>query len=146
MNPLMWIGAVLILGAGWFLFAASSGAKLTIQEISNHARNAGFSGADLITAVAIALAESKGGDPRAYNPETAASGGTPEGKGSYGLWQIYLKVHPEFEGWNLFDPASNAIAAYKVYHTAGDSFRPWSTFKFGQYQAHLSTVQGVISA
>lgn len=145
MNPLLWMGAVLILG-GFFLLTASSGGKLSIQEIARHAKAAGFSGADLITAVAIALAESRGGDPRAYNPEIAASGGTPEGKGSYGLWQIYLKVHPEFEGWNLYDPASNAIAAYSVYKAAGQSFRPWSTFKFGQYQAHLSSVQGAISA
>lgn len=106
------------------------------------AQNAGFAGADLPVAVAIALAES-GGNPNDYNPETAASGGTPQGQGSYGLWQIYLKKHPEFAGVNLYDPQTNANAAYLIYSKAGNSFQPWSTYKYGQYQAFLSQVPGL---
>ena len=58
------------------------------MSIAEYAYRAGFRGDDLVTAVAVAYAES-GGDPSNYNPEIAA--GTPEGQGSYGLWQIYRK-------------------------------------------------------
>ena len=114
-----------------------------ITGIAVYARNAGFQGADLLTAVAVALAESSG-DPNAYNPETAA--GAPEGEGSYGLWQIYLHAHPEFQGQNLFDPQTNANAAYAVYRAAGNSFRPWSTYLNGAYTAHLTEAGTMVNA
>lgn len=109
------------------------------NEIASVASNAGFSGDDLAIAIAVALAES-GGNQGAYNPEIAA--GTPEGKGSYGLWQIYTKVHPEFDAQQLVqDPQYNANAAYQIYSEAGFSFRPWSTFKNGAYLAHMEVAQ-----
>ena len=76
---------------------------LTEDEISGYASQAGFTGDDLTTAVAIAFAES-GGDPLAH-------GDTTMGAGSLGLWQIYVDAHPEFAGMNLYDPATNALAA-----------------------------------
>jgi hypothetical protein len=112
------------------------GSKLTFAELLALAQSAGFPpGADT-TAAAIALAES-GGNPSAYNPETAA--GAPVGKGSFGLWQIYLHAHPEFEIENLNDPRTNASAAFTVYQQAGGSFEPWSTFKSGAYSAYVPT-------
>lgn len=129
---LLLLAAAALLGA---TVIGSGGA--TISDLIGYARAAGFAGADLVTAVAVALAES-GGDPKAYNPETAA--GAPEGKGSYGLWQIYLNAHPEFEGWDLYDPQKNALAAFSVYQAAGNSFHPWSTFKNGIYTAHVNSV------
>lgn len=116
--------------------------KLQIPQLVALASQAGFTGPDLATAVSIALAES-GGDPQAYNPERAAN--TPQGYGSFGLWQIYLKAHPEFKGVNLTDPQANANAAYMVYLNAGKSFRPWSTFGNGAYLAHLDAVNVVIA-
>lgn len=113
----------------------------TSNSIANYAQNAGFAGNDLITAIAIALAESSG-NPNAYNPETAA--GTPVGKGSYGLWQIYLNAHPEFSGQNLYDPQTNANAAYSIYSGAGESFSAWSTFNSGAYQAQLAVAQSQV--
>lgn len=108
------------------------GMKLSYAELVTLAQNAGFD--DSNTAAAIALAES-GGDPSAYNPETQAC--TPEGEGSYGLWQIYKKVHPEFACLDLTDPQQNANAAFSVYSEAGNSFHPWSTFKSGAYQKYM---------
>lgn len=108
--------------------------KLTAADIATYAKRAGFTGESLPIAISIALAESSG-NPVAYNPETQAN--TPEGKGSFGLWQIYLKAHPEFEGQNLYDPQVNANAAYLVYKQAGYSFRPWSTFKNQAYLSHM---------
>ena len=115
---------------------------MDIGSILTLASNAGFSGADLATAAAIALAES-GGNPNDYNPETAARGGTPQGQGSFGLWQIYLKAHPEFAGQNLYDPQTNANAAYSVYSHRG-GFRDWVTYSTGAYQEHLPSVLAVM--
>jgi lysozyme-like protein len=108
---------------------------LTPAQIAYYAQIAGFDGQDLQTAVAIALAESSG-NPNVYNPETGASGGTPAGQGSYGLWQIYLKEHPEFAADNLYDPQTNANDAYEVYSKAG-GFTPWATYNSGAYQEYL---------
>lgn len=119
---------------------------LSPADIQTFAANAGFSGPDLATAVAIALAESfPSGNPNSYNPETKAAGGTPQGQGSYGLWQIYLKKHPEFAGSNLYDPQTNANAAYSIYSRRG-GFSDWSTFTGGQYTAHLSSVPSATPA
>lgn len=101
----------------------------TPNQIAQLAYQAGFRGADLKTAVAVALAESSG-NPLSYNPEKAA--GTRPGGGSYGLWQVYLTAHPEFRGVNLYDPLVNAKAAYSVYRAAGNRFTPWSTYNQGQ--------------
>jgi hypothetical protein len=110
---------------------------LDASAIAAYAQNAGFTGNDLVTAVAVALAESSG-NPNVYNPETGARGGTPQGKGSFGLWQIYLRDHPEFAGQNLYDPQTNANAAFAVYSRAGQSFNPWTgTYTTGRYQAYI---------
>jgi hypothetical protein len=111
----------------------SYGMKFSFDELVQLAQNAG-SDWDVNVAAAIALAES-GGDPNAYNPETQA--GTPEGEGSYGLWQVYLHKHPEFATMDKFDPQTNANEAYLVYTQAG-GFSPWSTFKSGKYQEFLA--------
>src|SRR5579859_6631813 len=116
--------------------------RFTAQQIASFASGAGFSGNDLVTAVAIALAES-GGDPQQYNPEIKARGGTPPGYGSYGLWQIYRKMHPEFASWNLYDPNQNAAAAYSVYQAQG--FAAWSTYTNGAYLKYLPMVSQALA-
>lgn len=119
--------------------------NLSPAQIAQYAAAAGFTGNDLLTAVDIALAESNG-NPAAYNPETAAAGGTPQGQGSYGLWQIYSKMHPEFAGMNLADPQTNANAAFSIYAVAG-GFTPWSTYTSGEYGMYESpAVQAAVAA
>lgn len=115
----------------------------SIPQILAVAANAGFSGSDLATAAAVAMAES-GGDETAYNPELSAAGGTPVGQGSYGLWQIYLKKHPEFDPNSLYDPQSNASAAYSIYRAAGGSFTPWTTYTHGLYLGFMPEVLAAI--
>lgn len=107
--------------------------NLSASQIAQYAAAAGFTGNDLAVAVAIAMAESSG-NPAAYNPETAA--GAAPGHGSYGLWQIFLGMHPEFAGEDLTDPQTNANAAYSIYAIAG-GFTPWSTYTGGQYQQYM---------
>lgn len=103
--------------------------NLTAAQIEAYAAAAGFSGADLATAVAIALAESyPPGNPDSYNAE-----------GSYGLWQIYLPAHPEYASVNLLDPQTNADAAFAIYSKAG-GFSPWSTFNSGKYLAYMPSL------
>jgi hypothetical protein len=116
---------------------------LTPAQIAQAASGAGFAGDALSTAIAIALAES-GGKASAYNPETAA--GAPQGQGSFGLWQIYLHKHPEFAGWDLTDPNTNAEAAFAVYNAAGSSFRPWATFGNGAYTKFLAQASAAVNA
>jgi hypothetical protein len=96
-------------------------------NIAALAAGAGFAGNDVDIATAVAMAESDG-NPQAYNPE-----------GSYGLWQIYLTDHPEFANWNLYDPQTNARAAYQVYAKAGGRFTPWSAYKNGSFRQFLPT-------
>ena len=107
------------------------------------AANAGFTFDDLTVAVAVALAESSG-DSQAYNPETAAD--TPAGRGSFGLWQIYRKAHPEFDSWDLMQPQQNANAAFQVYSDAGFKFTPWSTFNSGAYISRMSEAEQRVNA
>lgn len=115
---------------------------LTRTQIRNLAMFAGFPTANLATAVAICLAESSG-DPAKYNPESdffqrhGISLGHSIGQGSYGLWQIFRHEHPEFNAVNLHEPLVNAFAAFDVYHAAGGSFDPWSSFKSGTYKKFL---------
>jgi hypothetical protein len=113
--------------------------NLSISQIAALAQNAGFQGDDLATAVAVALAES-GGNPNAVGDLNITAGG------SVGLWQINLAYHPEFNGWNLQDPQTNANAAFSVYSAAGDSFTPWSTYKSEAYLAPLAEVEVALAA
>jgi soluble lytic murein transglycosylase-like protein len=108
--------------------SALTGGNLSYSEIQGYASAAGFTGDDLDTATAIALAESSG------NPN--AAGDATKG-GSYGLWQINLAAHPEYTAEELYDPQTNANAAYVVYSSASNGFSPWTTFNNGAYQAYL---------
>jgi Lysozyme like domain len=128
-----------IAAAVWILFM---GQKIT--GIAGYAKQAGFAGQDLVTAVAIALAESSG-DPNAKGDLTLGV--------SIGLWQINLRAHPEYSEQELYDPQLNANAAFKIYTAAHSTFRPWSTFtqnnpKTGEpyYAAHLSEAEMLVEA
>jgi hypothetical protein len=129
------IGALILLSGG--VAVVSVMGKLNPSQILTFAANAGFSGNDLITAVAVALAESAG-DPNAHGDTTIGSG-----LGSFGLWQIYADAHPEYgPGFSqLYDPQTNANAAFAIYQQAGNQFTPWSAFKNGHYQSFMSQAQ-----
>lgn len=102
----------------------------TISDISiaKFAQGAGFNGADLITATAIALAESQG--------NVIAHNGVPPDD-SFGLWQINMLGNlraKRLQSWGLstpeqlYDPATNARAAFSLYRGRGGSFGDWTTF------------------
>jgi hypothetical protein len=93
--------------------------------------------------VGIAYAES-GGDPTAYNPHGYDD--------SYGLWQINMrgakgatrrKAFGITDNKQLFDPATNAKAAYIVYKDQG--LDAWTTYKNGEYLKYtdgMTSVEG----
>lgn len=143
MTPvLVLVGVILALGVWGYLQRGDAlyvVNKLSASEIAGYASNAGFSGNDLVTAVAIALAES-GGDPQALGDTSITPGG------SLGLWQINLKYHPEYQANPsvLYDPQINANAAWKIFTASG--FSAWSTFNGGQYQAHLDDANAAVNA
>lgn len=133
------IAAILLVAgtsAGEQLVSGLSG-KLSPEEIAQYAANAGFTGADLQTAVAIALAESGG---------NSASVGDLNLGVSIGLWQINEKYHPEDSGLNLKDPQTNANAAYAIYVAAGYSFRPWSTYKNGAFNQYADVALQAVAS
>lgn len=109
------LGVLLLLAIA---FEAAQGASAP-WTIAGVASTAGFTGSDLVIAVAIAYAESSG-NPNASN--------TVPPDNSYGLWQINLNAHPEYDPTSLLDPQTNANAAFAIYQAAGNSFKPWGTY------------------
>lgn len=109
-------------------------------SIAGYAQRAGWRGENLITSVAISMAES-GGWVEAVNPAVGVypPSSTAPGTRDFGLWQINAKglSHPE-----LFDPDKNAAAAYALYSRRG--FQPWVVFNNGVYTKFVAAAaQGV---
>jgi hypothetical protein len=101
-------------------------ATLSGPQLTQLALQAGFPQADAPTASAVGLAESSG--------RTDAISPTND----YGVMQINRSAHPElFQQYIWNDPAQNMKMAFIVYQQAGNSFRPWSTFKSGRYRLFL---------
>jgi hypothetical protein len=112
---------------------------LTPEQIAIVAQEAGFTGHNLVIAVAVALAES-GGNANAVGDVTIG--------GSFGLWQVFCKAHPHLippttpDSVAWYDPYQNAKWAYEI--SGGDNWRPWSTFKHGTYQAFMDEAQEAV--
>lgn len=116
---------------------------LTLSDLVILARHAGFPDPEL--AAAIAMAESSGfphaqGDPR--GPFLA----TPNGvSSSFGLWQIHVPAHPEFDAAELLSPVYNAHAALLV-SQGGTNWNPWSTYRPGPFGAAPAYLQFLVKA
>jgi hypothetical protein len=117
-------------------------ASLSASEIRSYASKAGFSGADLDIAVAVALAES-GGVTTAHNPDASTK------DNSYGLWQInmYSDLGPsrrkQFKLANneqLFDPTVNAHVAHEIFKQQGWD-DGWTTYGTKKYEDILKVVK-----
>lgn len=111
--------------------------QLSDAQIAGAAKAAGFSGANLAKAVAIALAESSG-NAEAHNAVPPDN--------SYGLWQINMlgsmgparrKQFGLKSNEDLYNPTTNAKAAYAI-ASGGKSFSPWSTYGSGAYLRYMS--------
>ncbi|HEY0240854.1 MAG TPA: hypothetical protein VGC37_19655, partial [Friedmanniella sp.] len=109
---------------------------LSIRQIYDAARSAGFDEHEAVTWTAIALAESGG--------RTSAL--ASKGEHSEGLWQINLAADPGRSRYgDLDDPTNNARAAYDISHH-GTDMRPWTTTHTAHkdapsYRRYLGTVE-----
>jgi hypothetical protein len=110
--------------------------RLSVSEAVALARQAGFSGPDLVIAVAVAMGES--------GLRTDARLATSR-EDSRGLWQINTKAHPWADPQRLYDPAYNAWAARQVWTRAGGSWKPWTVFTSGRYRARVPEVEATIA-
>lgn len=97
--------------------------RLTATEIYRIARQAGFDPDQAVTMTAIALAES-GGNKHALNKNANEQ--------SIGLWQINVNAHGNKFG-NLWDPLSNARAAYAI-SNGGKNIAPWTVTRTSKAQ------------
>ena len=97
--------------------------------------NAGFTGDRLVTAVAVALAESR------CNP--AATLVNTDGSRDRGLWQINSRWHPEVSDDCAYDAQCNADAAFRI-SGQGTSWTPWVTFNTGAYRSWLDEARAAV--
>lgn len=120
---------------------------ITLEACAGYAYAAGLRGEAAVTAVAIAVPES-GLDPsvRNLNPAT--------GDDSYGLWQINMigdlgparrKRYGLATDADLLDPGTNARVMYGE-SGGGTNWRPWSTWKRGEHEAHMDDARAAVAA
>ena len=124
-----------------------SGGKASPEQIARIAKTAGIPEKHIPTMVSIALAESGGDIGARYNPE----GNT--GEDSYGLWQINmdpryaderLKLFGIDNKKELFDPVTNAKAAYEIFKLQG--LDAWTVYRTGKYRDFLPAAKKAASA
>lgn len=118
------------------------GSETTERGIGKHkplvdaAIRAGFAGANLVIAVAVALAES-GGVAGAINPKNR------DGSIDYGAWQINSVHIPPYDAKLLLDLYYNAKAAFAI-SKRGTNWSPWTTFRAGKHQTHMETARASV--
>jgi hypothetical protein len=129
---------------GDFTPGSVPGGQLTMEQLVGLAKGAGFPANEAVIMAAIAKGES-GGNSNAKNFK-------PPDK-SYGLWQINMigNLGParmqEFglqREDQLFDPVTNAKAAYAIRKSQGLS--AWTIYKNGAYKNHLSAAEAAKNA
>jgi hypothetical protein len=108
---------------------------LTPAQIATVAKTAGFSGQNLVIAIAICLAESGGVVEIVSAPNT-------DGTLDRGLWQINT-IHSEYSTPDMLIASKNAAAAYTL-SSQGTVFTPWSTYNSGKYKQFMSAAQGAV--
>jgi hypothetical protein len=106
-------------------------ADYSIADLTRAASSAGFSGASLVTAVAVSLAENGGRSLRAVGVNTDQWHSRDRGP-----WQINDHWHPDVSDSCAFDLNCSAQAAFKI-SNQGRSWTPWATFNNGAYKQHL---------
>jgi len=109
--------------------------QLSDVQLAQVASGAGFSGESLVTAIAVALAES-----------SAIVNNIGDGNTSFGLWQIHTPAHPQYNRAQLLNDANyNAAAAWDI-SSGGTNWYPWSTWKNGAYRRYLARARDAAAA
>lgn len=114
---------------------------LSPAQIAQYAYSAGFRGSSLVTAIAVALAESSG-KVNALGDQTLT-----DSKWGYsiGLWQV-RSLRGQYgtgavrDATKLRNPAFNAASAFRI-SSGGSNFSPWTAYTSGAYKKYLSAAQ-----
>jgi hypothetical protein len=109
--------------------AVAGASPLDLSALQALASSVGFP--DATIAAAVAMAESHG-DPAAAGDVDKATGKAT----SFGLWQIHVPAHKEYDPASLLDATYNARAALAI-SLGGKDWSPWSTFNDGSYLAFM---------
>jgi len=118
-------------------------AAVGIDLCAQDGYNAGFRGSYLVTAVAVAMAESRC-NPGAVGSNPGDGGHCPYGSLDRGLWQINSCWHPEVSEACAYDAQCNANAAYAI-SSGGTSWSQWSTYVAGTYLSYISSAQAAVN-
>lgn len=110
-------------------------ARLSASQIKSLWLEAGGDPSKATLMTAIALAESREGDPNAVNPGVG-HGGVHTNEYSVGLWQINTLVHKNYTVEQLKDPHINALEAVRIYRAQG--LRAWGSYTDGRYRQYMS--------
>ncbi len=108
------------------------------EQIALVAQKAGFSGENLVIAVAVAMAES-GSNANAVGR-----------KHTYGLWQILSYAHPGLidpdnpDASKWYDPYVNARFAWKI-ASGGKNWGPWSVYNHGTYLRNMDRARAGVN-
>jgi hypothetical protein len=125
-------------GSGVAAEAATSKPSATSQGavVAQAAHDAGFTGNDLVIAIAVAKAESRW-QPSAVSPRNA------DGTKDCGLWQIN-SIHKDLLRKNsCSDPKANARMARQVWKNAHGSWSPWYTYKNSKHLPFISEARSL---
>lgn len=100
-------------------------------EVARVAYDAGFRGDALVTATAVAMAES--GGRWGARCKNCIPGYTEDSRCAF---QINVQAHPRYRGSRIYDPHTCARAAYEI-SDGGRNWGPWTTYTSGRYRRHL---------
>ena len=120
--------------------------RISVNNLANLLRQAGFPEKDIPTMIGIAGGESSF-NPRAFNPDAST------GDQSYGLFQINMlgDLGPERRAQfglrsneELYDPVTNIRAAKKIYDTQG--LEAWGAYTNQSYKNSMPDVRDLTPA
>lgn len=119
---------------------------LSATQLVPIAQRAGWTGNDLVIAVAVALSEGHmPGDPINTANSGAINRANSNGTVDYGIWQIN-SVHSSLlaaDDWSL--PSANASMAYKIWTerkaATGNGWTAWSSYNNGSYLTKMAVAQ-----
>lgn len=118
---------------GFGVVSTSPGGKvLTYDQVAALALRSGWGGLDLVTAVAVARAESS------FRTKAVSYTGC-----CHGLWQVNSSVHGT-TAETMFDPLSNGLKAFTIWDAA-NSWSPWEAYTLGMHSQFMDEAEAAVS-
>jgi hypothetical protein len=106
----------------------------TLAQLQQLAASAGFP--DPALAAAVAMAES-GGDPCANgDPRNTSSCTNNYTSTSFGLWQVHVTAHPQYNASQLKNDVNYSAQAALAISSNGTNWTPWTTYTNGAYKQY----------